>query len=207
MSQQDYTANFIVDQTPDEVFNAVNNVHGWWSENITGNTDKLGAKFTFRYHNFHRCTFEVMELVPGEKVTWHVIDSYSSFVEKPDEWTGTDVVFDITRKGGKTELIFTHVGLTNQYECYDVCSDSWSFHIKHGLYGLITMGNGHPNPKDQKLSNTGETVDNSRELVWRVQKNYEGVRTEVPADIFDSFVVDEDLAQRLTKMKTTLKVV
>jgi hypothetical protein len=31
----------MVDQTPEEVFNAINNPRGWWSEEIEGNTNKL----------------------------------------------------------------------------------------------------------------------------------------------------------------------
>lgn len=48
---ENYTASFTVDQTPEEVFNAINNVRGWWSENIEGGTDKLGAEFTYRYQD------------------------------------------------------------------------------------------------------------------------------------------------------------
>jgi hypothetical protein len=45
MSGQNYTTTFTVDQTPEEVFRAVANVRRWWSEEITGDTDKLGAEF------------------------------------------------------------------------------------------------------------------------------------------------------------------
>jgi len=38
--------------------------------------------------------------------------------------TNASVIFEITRKGDKTELRFTHVGLEPAYECYDVCSDA-----------------------------------------------------------------------------------
>jgi hypothetical protein len=41
MSEQNYTTSFIVDQSPEEVFAAVNNVRGWWSGEIEGGTDKL----------------------------------------------------------------------------------------------------------------------------------------------------------------------
>src|SRR5512143_1008321 len=107
MTTQNYTTTFTVDQTPEEVFDAINNVRGWWSGEIEGDTDKLGAEFTYRYQDVHRSTHKITELVPGKKVVWHTTDSRINFVQDKNEWNGTDVVFEITKKGDKTELRFT----------------------------------------------------------------------------------------------------
>src|ERR1700756_1778073 len=111
MNDQGFTTRFSVAQTPEEVFNAINNVRGWWSGEIDGNTDQLGAEFTYRYKDIHYSTQKITELVPEKKVAWHVLDSQLNFVKEKDEWTDTHIVFEITRKDGKTELFFTHVGL------------------------------------------------------------------------------------------------
>ena len=152
--QKNYTASFTVDQTPEEVFDAINNVRGWWSENIDGDTDKLG-KFNYHYKDIHRCTIEVTELVPGKKVAWHVVENYFNFVEDKSEWTDTDIVFDIAKKGDQTEVCFTHVGLVPAYECYDVCSDAWGTYIKSSLRDLITTGKGHPNQNEEITNKHG----------------------------------------------------
>ena len=149
MRDQDYTTSFTVDQSPDDVFAAVNNPGGWWSEEIEGRTDKLGAEFEFHAKDLHHSTQRVMALVPGKKVVWHVLDSQINFVKDKTEWKDTDIVFDITGKGGKTELCFTHVGLARAFECYGDCSDAWGFLIKHSLFDLITKGKGEPNRKGQ----------------------------------------------------------
>ena len=45
MNKQNFTVSFWADQTPEEVFNAVNNVHLWWTENIEGGFQKQGDEF------------------------------------------------------------------------------------------------------------------------------------------------------------------
>ncbi|HUE20952.1 MAG TPA: SRPBCC domain-containing protein [Bryobacteraceae bacterium] len=148
MKTSDYTTSFTVDQTPEEVFDAINNVRGWWSEEIDGSTDELCAEFTFHYKNVHRTTQKITELAPGKKAVWHVVESHINFVEEKTEWKGTDIVFEIAKKDDKTELRFTHVGLVPAFECYGDCSGAWGFYINDSLRSLITTGKGQPNRKE-----------------------------------------------------------
>ncbi len=150
MSGQDYTTSFTVDQSPEEVFDAIKNVRGWWSEEIDGSTDKLGAEFKYHYKDLHRSTQKITELVPGKKVVWHVVDSRLDFVKDKTEWNGTDIVFKIAKKDDKTVLRFTHVGLVPSLECYEDCSDGWSFYINDSLWSLIKTGKGQPDRKEKK---------------------------------------------------------
>ncbi len=149
-SDKDFTTTFTVDKSPKEVFDAINNVRGWWSGEIEGSTDKLGATFKYRYEDIHRSSQKITELVPGKKVVWHVTDSYLDFVKDKTEWNGTDIVFDIAKKDDKTELRFTHVGLVPALECYGDCEEGWSFLIKDNLRKLIKTGKGLLNKKEEK---------------------------------------------------------
>jgi hypothetical protein len=148
-ANQDFSMTFMVDNTPQEVFDAINNVRGWWSQAVEGDTDRLGAVFYYHAQELHRCTFKITELEPGKKVVWHVLHNDFSFIQDKSEWNGTDVVFEIARKGDKTEVRFTHVGLVPAYECYDVCSNAWSQYIGASLRDLITTGEGNPNPIEE----------------------------------------------------------
>jgi len=148
MKKKDFSTTFLVDQSPEEVFDAINNVPGWWSEEIDGSTDKLGAEFKFHYKDFHRSTQKITEFVPGKKVVWHVSEAKLNFVKNKTEWTGTDVIFEINRKGKKTELRFTHVGLVPAFECYGDCSGAWGLYINDSLRSLITKGKGQPIRKE-----------------------------------------------------------
>ena len=143
--QQNYSTAFLVDQSPEEVFAAVNNVRGWWSEEIVGSTDKLGAEFKFSFEDLHQSTQKITEFVPGKKVVWQVSDARINFVKDTTEWNGTEIAFEIARKGDRTELGFTHVGLVPAVECYGKCSGAWGFYINESLRSLITTGKGDPN--------------------------------------------------------------
>src|SRR5262249_40238364 len=144
MSGTSFTTSFTVDQSPAEVFAAINDVRGWWSGEIDGRTDALGAEFKYRHKELHRTTQRITEFVPGKKVVWHVIDSHLGFVKDEYEWNGTDIVFEIGEKDGKTELRFTHVGLVPAFECYGDCSGAWGYFVGESLRSLITTGKGQP---------------------------------------------------------------
>jgi len=79
-----------------------------------------------------------------QEVAWHVSDSHLSFVKDESEWTGTDIVFDISTKDGKTEIRFTHSGLAPEIECYGSCSNAWGILINGNLRKLITTGKSQP---------------------------------------------------------------
>jgi hypothetical protein len=148
MNDQNLTTAFTVDQTPEEAFAAINNVRGWWSGEIEGNTGKLGDEFTYRYKDIHCSKQKITELIPGKKVVWLVLDSQLNFVNDKSEWNGTKITFEIAKRGSKTEVRFTHVGLVPEHECFNACSNAWSSYINGSLRSLITTSNGQPNRKE-----------------------------------------------------------
>ncbi|SEP81271.1 Activator of Hsp90 ATPase homolog 1-like protein [Devosia sp. YR412] len=145
MNDKNYTTNYIVPQTPDEVFAAINNVRGWWSEDVIGDTDKQGATFHYGFRDIHRTEIAITEITPSRRVVWHVVKNYFNFTQDETEWTGTDIVFEIEPDATGTKLTFTHIGLVPHFECFDVCSNGWGTYINGSLKALITTGEGHPN--------------------------------------------------------------
>jgi len=134
----DITYTLLVDQSPEVAFNAVNNVRGWWTGDIQGSTDKLNDVFTYRYKDFHYSKQKIVEFIPGKKIVWLVTDSSLDFLKNKSEWNGTKIIFDIAKKGDKTEVRFTHLGITPEIECFDKCSNAWGSYINSSLLNLIT---------------------------------------------------------------------
>ena len=153
MTTPDFTTTILVDKTPKEVFNAIKNVRGWWSENIDGNTDKLDAEFLYHYKDVHICKIKIVEFVPEKKVVWLVLENQFNFTKDQSEWKGNKIVFEISEKDNQTQLHFTQVGLTPEYECYNVCHDAWTGYVQGSLKNLITDGKGKPNTKEDDSLN------------------------------------------------------
>ena len=179
MKTQDFTATILVDQTPKEVFDAVTNVRGWWSEEIHGNTDKLNDEFTYSYKDVHNCKMKLVDVIPDKKVVWHVLDNYFSFTKDKSEWKDTQVSFEISRQGNKTQLHFTHLGLVPEYECYSACSAGWTQYVKHSLLNLIVKGKGEPNA-NEKAFTTYEVAARFNELAQ--QEKWFEIQDELFAD-------------------------
>ncbi|HYX93860.1 MAG TPA: SRPBCC domain-containing protein [Geodermatophilus sp.] len=164
MTEQSYTTTVTVDRAPDEVFHAINDVRGWWSEEVEGRTDQVGSQFRYRGHDEantveHLATIRVEQLVPGRRIVWRVLDNHFSFTDDQTEWKDTEIRFDISEKNGATEVRFTHAGLVPAYECFDVCSNAWSFYIGDSLRNLITTGEGAP------ISNRDRVPSRSEERI------------------------------------------
>lgn len=161
MNNENLTVTFQVRQSPEQVFAAINDVRGWWSGTIEGETDRRGGEFTYRYKDIHSSTQTITELVPAERVVWHVTKSHIAFTKDPNEWTGTEMVFELAKKDGKTEVTFTHRGLVPGVECFDACQRGWTFYLTESLRKLLETGEGEPKEKDPRR--TGVEVPSAAE--------------------------------------------
>ena len=124
MNTNHFTTTILVDQSVQEVFDAINHVSAWWSGEIEGTTDTPGAEFTYTVPGVHFSRQRIVALVPGKKIVWDVVDARLEFVKNKSEWQGSSIIFDIAEKGDQTEVRFTHAGLQPDHECYRDCSNA-----------------------------------------------------------------------------------
>jgi len=151
MENKNYTATIEVAQSAKEVFNAISDVTKWWSKDFEGNNTKLNDEFIINHPNQHYSKQKLIEVVPNKKVVWLVTESKLDWIKNnKEEWTNTKMIFEISRKGDKTVLHFTHEGLVPKQECYAMCEKGWNIVIKDWLLHLITVG--APSPEMAKAA-------------------------------------------------------
>ena len=155
MKKSDFTLTFSFEQSPQEVFNAINDVQKWWSQDFVGKCTEVDDVFEVRFGDVHFSQHLVEKLIPGKKVVWLVTDSLLNFLVNKEEWTGTRNVFEIDRVGSKTNLRFTHPGLHPEIECFKDCSKGWNYYLQNSLVPFITTGKGLPNKRVGAIENVG----------------------------------------------------
>lgn len=139
-----YTHEQDFEASPAAVYAAITDIRSWWSGTVDGTTDRVGAEFRYRYPGMHDSTQRVTELVPNEKIVWHVTGANLTFVKRAEEWTGTDIVFELAPRGSGTHLRFTHRGLVPAFECYAGCSAGWDALLTKNLKARIASGQAQP---------------------------------------------------------------
>lgn len=145
MSDQNFHFTYQFHHEPSEIYTAINHVQAWWSNDFSGNSETNGGEFEVRFADVHYSKQRIIKLELNKKVVWQVTESHLSFLKNPNEWEGTEIVFEITSFGEKTELRFEHKGLVPEIECYGACTGGWNYYLLQSLVPFITTGIGKPN--------------------------------------------------------------
>lgn len=135
--------NIEVNASAEEAMKKIARVNGWWAKNLKGKAEKLNDKFSVHFGDTF-VDFQISELVPNQKVVWKVTDCNLGWIKAKKEWNGTEVVFEISKKGKGTQIDFTHVGLVPGVECYESCEVGWTGHVTKSLVQFINVGKGMP---------------------------------------------------------------
>ena len=147
MHTSDYTITLLADPSPEAVFDAINDIRSWWSEDFEGDSTKLNDEFAVRFGAEHYSRQKLTALIHGKKIGWLVTESHLNFINKKNEWTGTEISFELSARGDKTQIRFTHHGLHPGIECFGDCSNGWNYYLQQSLLPRINTGSGKPNRK------------------------------------------------------------
>jgi uncharacterized protein YndB with AHSA1/START domain len=121
---------------------------GWWTTSTQGDSQP-GGVITFRFSADGRelggFDMKVLELRPGERILWQVIDG-------PVEWIGTKVSFELKQEDDHAIVLFKHLDWKEPVEFMHHCSTKWATFLM-SLKALVETGQGAPSPNDTRISN------------------------------------------------------
>ncbi|WP_040692914.1 SRPBCC family protein [Nocardia vinacea] len=130
-----------------EVYTALTTTEGlaaWWATDTQGKGNDVGGVLQFRFvaGGFD---MKVLELDPGKRVRWEV-------VEGPEEWVGTHVDWNLDQVDDYAVVLFKHEGWKEPVEFMHHCSTKWAVFLL-SLKSLVETGKGAPDPHDVKIDN------------------------------------------------------
>ena len=111
----------------------------WWTRDTRG-AGGVGSTIQFRFGG-DGPDFEVIELIPDRLVRWR----HSG--EMPNEWIGTEIVFELEQQDHQTILLFSHYNWRQSSSFLAHCSTRWGMFMM-SIKSCIETGVGHPYPND-----------------------------------------------------------
>jgi len=131
----------------ESVYEAVATKEGlseWWTRDGVGGESSEGSKLEFYFGQPEpAAVMEVTRLDSDGHVSW-------SCVGGADEWVGTNLTFDLTKKDNETVVLFTHADWRSPSEFMAHCSARWAYFVL-SLKSLLETGKGTPFPEDLKF--------------------------------------------------------
>jgi hypothetical protein len=130
--------------TKDDIYQALTTCEGlagWWTRDTTGD-NRVGGVVQFRFGG-GGFDMEVLELDPGSRVRWLVVDG-------PDEWIGTRIDWDLREDENGAVVMFKHRDWKDPVEFMHHCSTKWAMFLM-SLKSLVETGEGAPWPRDVKV--------------------------------------------------------
>ncbi len=143
---EDYKRIMELNATADQVFDALSNkIPCWWTELFEGSSNERYNTFTVRFGDSIYKTMQIAEISPNTKLVWFITDSLLGIPELKNqtEWINTTIIWDIIPQGNVTILKLTHIGLSENVECYTICSGGWQ-QFTDSLRSYIQFGKGYP---------------------------------------------------------------
>ncbi|GLH74866.1 activator of HSP90 ATPase [Geothrix limicola] len=129
-----------VDAPLARVYYALSSLEGlrhWWIGDATGDPSQ-GHTLDFGF-----CRMTVLESDPAGLVHWKCSAG-------PEEWVGTEMIFNLVWKEGQTFILFTHGNWREPVEFMHHCSTKWAAFLL-SLRDWLETGAGRPTPHDLKI--------------------------------------------------------
>ncbi|HUI71929.1 MAG TPA: SRPBCC domain-containing protein [Spirochaetia bacterium] len=137
-----------VQAAPARVYRALATRSGlinWWTWHVTGEPAP-GVTVRFRFGPTST-DMKVLELLPEHRVSWRCVAG-------GEEWTNTDITFELTPGDRETIVHFSHTGWSAAGELMAHWNCKWGYFLL-SLKTWVEDGRGTPFPEDRKISSWG----------------------------------------------------
>jgi uncharacterized protein YndB with AHSA1/START domain len=133
---------------PEKIFELLSTDSGlsqWWTNDVSG-AGEVGSVIAFRFGGGGP-DFSVAELVPNRLVRWKHLGNM------PDQWEGTEVLFEISENENQSLVRFTHANWKEPTDFLAHCSTKWAVFLL-SLKDALELGKGRPYPDDIHINHS-----------------------------------------------------
>ncbi|WP_407429422.1 SRPBCC family protein [Arcticibacter sp.] len=141
-----FSTSLIFQEKEDKIYDGLTTyISAWWTDMFEGSANMEGQTFTIRFGPQVFKTIRVEELIKNKKVAWRVVDALIDLPElgNKKEWVNTRIIWELSTHSNGTALRVTHIGLTPEAECYELCSSGWKSFL-YSFNKFINTGVGTP---------------------------------------------------------------
>ena len=136
-----YTHKITVALASNTIFDAITQeMSNWWTEMSSG-VREVGDKTTAKFKDGTTWSFELVKLEKNKLIELHCYHAnHIHPVTTPEmrtEWKNTRLRFDIVPRDGNTDIQFTHIGLSPETKCYDICCSGWDHFFGSAFYAYL----------------------------------------------------------------------
>ena len=132
-----------------QALSTIEGIAGWWTQHTSGSS-QIGNTIVVQFHSpegneLGSMHMEVKVLDPDKKVQWYI-------TKGPEEWIGTDVIFELHQEEDYSIVLFGHRNWQEEVEFTAHCSMKWATFML-SLKDFVETGRGKPSPADVKIDN------------------------------------------------------
>ncbi|MEW8496558.1 MAG: SRPBCC domain-containing protein [Candidatus Thiodiazotropha taylori] len=143
----DYRSSIICPVSPSQAYRAIaEEMDQWWTP-MSAPFLKTGDRAKTDFGGDSYWVFEARSLDDAKLIELDCVESHmvSDALDDPEEWRGTRLIFEFNEDKAGTEIRFTHLGLTPQFDCYEICKNGWDHYILTSLKNYLDGLGGMPN--------------------------------------------------------------
>ncbi len=144
---KNYTATIECPVNREQAYKAIKQeMSAWWTPMSTPFTH-IGTKAKTNFGGNAYWVFEAITLDAPALIELKCVESQmiADNIENPEEWLNTILQFTISEENGKTIIVFTHIGLGPELQCYTICKAGWQHYLLGSLQRYLTGKGGQPN--------------------------------------------------------------